>query len=466
MSSPAPPRPRRGRLLPPVLAGVVILTAALVAFVFISGADDTGPGGGGNGGGGPGSVDGVTFTRWSFAEAARLPDDVALIVKTGCFECAPPDNYPRTVARLYRDGHGTLRYDTVFAARPPQALLPPAEPLPEGAYILEAVAKPGGGAVVVTVCITGGCTQYDKPVDHPLSAVYQSTDGGVTWAELGRFEGVPVSERNDSGVARAIGVARDGIVLWKPGDGTRDAQYLLFPSGSALVPPNGNLARRPDVTLEGDIAWLGRNGSGGDGNWELQVAGAVRPLPQPPKGATVSEPLFFAPDGRVVILSTIQRTGDPEAWPRFAVVADESGKVGVAFSGLRVVPVAMLAGGKAVGQVTVPVDRRGTIPLRETPALIDFATGVVNPISVPFAGPGDRTPAIVLAAQRGPFVRVSRRDACAEVHAMPDPSSTVRGCYSAGVLLTHLDGPSDLAWLIVSAPDGTQGFISAADVAR
>ncbi len=440
---PSKPRPRAGKLMPAILLAVLVLTAALVGVAYLTGGDDGQPGG--NGDAKPVTIDGVTFLPWQVGDPARFPDNLAVIVEQGCFECAPPGNRVRWIARVSRDAQGTIRTETLFAARPSQPLTSGAA-IPEGAYILEVAARGDASEIVVTVCATGGCSPEDQLVPNPATVLYRSTDGGATWAEYGR----------PGGVASAVLVGRDGIVLAN-NDGSGTA-YALFPGGQRLSPPNGTKDARIQVTPTGEIAWVGTDASG---TLRLMTATTGTPLPALPAKATLVPPVHFLNESHLVTISEVQSQRAAGSWTRYTAVSTLDGKVNRGFTGARVVPIAAVAVGVAIGDITLPPDSRTTVPTANLPGLIDYNTGTISPIAVPFAGPGEHTPARVVAAVKGPFVRVIRRETCAEVRAESSPGSAVVACYPANVLLKRAASGDIQGWYAVTTLDGKTGFISA-----
>ncbi len=443
---PSKPRSRASKLMPAILLAVLVLTAALVGVAYLTGGDDGQPGG--NSDAKPVTIDGVTFLPWKVGDPARFPDNLAVIVEQGCFECAPPGNRVRWIARVSRDALGTIRTETLFAARPSQALTSGAA-IPEGAYILEVAARADASEIVVTVCATGGCSQEDQLVPNPATVLYRSTDGGATWAEYGR----------PGGVASAVLVAKDGVVLATYGGS--GATYTLFPGGQPLPPPNGTKDARIQVTPTGEIAWVGIDASG---TLRLMTATTGTPLPALQSKATLVPPVYFLDDSHLVTTSEIQSQRSADAWPRYNAVSTLDGKVDRGFTGARVVPIAAISVGVVIGDITLPPENRTTVPNANLPGLIDYNTGTISPITVPFAGPGEHTPARVIAAIKGPFVRVIRRDACAEVRsearAESPPGSVIVACYPANVLLKWAAGGDTQGWYAVTTLDGKPGFIS------
>lgn len=431
------------------LLGVLALTAALVGVAYLTGGDDGRPGGDGDSAK-PVTVDGVTFLPWKVGDPARFPDNLAVIVKQGCFDCAPPGNRVRWVGRVSRDAIGTIRTETLFAARPSQALTS-GTPIPEGAYILEVAARDDASEIVVTVCVTGGCSPEDRLVPNPETVLYHSTDGGATWSEFGR----------PGGTARAVLVARDGVVLATYG--AANPTYSLFPGNQPLSPPNGIKDARIQVTPTGEIAWVGTDAAG---TLRLMTATTGTPLPALLAKATPVPPVYFLDDGHLVTISEIQSQRDADDWPRYNAVSTLEGKVDRGFTGARVVPIAAIGGGVVIGDITLPPGNRTTVPVADLPGLIDYNTGTFSPITVPFAGPGEHTPARVIAAMRGPFVRVVRRDGCAEVRAESSPQSKVLACYPANVLLKRAASGDIQGWYAVTTLDGKPGFVALEQVER
>ncbi len=95
-------------------------------------------------------------------------------------------------------------------------------------------------------------------------------------------------------------------------------------------------------------------------------------------------------------------------------------------------------------------------------ALIDFATGTIKRFGEPFL-PGHPSETFsMLAALRGPVVRVQGVGDCLNVRDQPSATGAVLGCFADGVLLRDLSATvlGNVSWAHVETPNGKQGWAS------
>jgi hypothetical protein len=296
--------------------------------------------------------------------------------------------------------------------------------------------------MVVDVCTRGECVWIDDAGPDAESTLYRSTDGGVSWEELGVLNGkhYPVAITEEGLVVRAWGPE----TKWK-------YEYELFPSGEPLEPPPGAGEERPQTLPAGELAWPTDDGRllRGDGSQILSVG----------QGAT-----FWNTVGNIVPDASGERLA--LAWRESVGVFSLDGRPIRAFSSQSPLGVASwlsdtLVAGNVPIQWQFPTGTRATVIV---PAIIDLEAGEARPIPHPFLDQPLGYSYTVRAAMRGPFARVINTGACLDVRQQPTTNAAILACAADGVLLrdtgeTHeADGAT---WRRVVTPAGVDGWASA-----
>jgi hypothetical protein len=380
----------------------------------------------------PEVIDGVEVIPLQIGEESELPEDVALIIETGCYHCDGPTN---GLVRVYRDASGEVRTDTLFTAATTGLQT-------DGSFIHSYALSSDASQIVVSVCTRGDCAWLGEASPDAQSTLYRSLDGGVTWEQFGVLDG-------ESWV---VAIAKAGVVVAGPYGTEEEPQpkYRLFASGEPVQPPPA--ARRWPIALsDGELTWPAENGRllRSDGSQILAVS----------QSAWVGDVEADASAERFAV-----------AWWTGVGIFTRDGRPITAFS----LPGAARVGGwlnhtLVAGNVTVPP---GLFPTPEAgrfwidllPAILDLEGGEAHPLTDPFLDPpftGGRN--YVQAVLPGPFARVVNTGACLNVRAEPGAAAAVLACAADGVLLRdtgearQADGTT---WQRVVTPAGVEGWAS------
>lgn len=382
-------------------------------------------------------------------DAVPFPRDVVLYAVDAAWE-GPSAAF----RRYYVDAQGELRTDTLL-----ETVAPAGAPESEVRAIVGVVAGPNG-SFVAALC-HGTCYGAPQPV-----TVVRSTDGGITWTELGTLEA--------EGWVGPIAATRTGALLLRsyenpptivslPDDGTsfevpaelRDTQLFSWIDGTgavgiggltmdgrvvdartgatlATLPADGT-TRFPDrVTVRGGVAeltvqwWIDRG--------EAPRSGYLAFLPM---GASSFRAMYhWAHERGLDWITRVEWLSSTVALAR------------TSFEGERYVA------------EMVP-DFYGSVP-----ALVDFETGEVAPLA-PFVAQlaskaGGPVPISVAA---GPFARVMTPGDCLNVREAADPGAAPLTCAADGALLPLRENADVTAggetWVAVTMPDGRPGWAAA-----
>lgn len=360
--------------------------------------------------------------------------------------------------RVYRDAAGEIRTETLLSidklGLPPRLVTTENGVREERPHITGFAMDADGSEIVVSVCVRGwysdgGLFGWNADAE---TALFRSTDGGVTWQEFG--------ELGQGGGVRGL-VGEGEALAFTYETPLAPATFSLFPGGDPVEPPGGTGQRWPQVLPGGEIIWLTDDGRllRGDGSEFVALPGSVRLSRF--RSAILRDPgserfaLLWRAEQDVRHLGLFERDG------RITEVFS------LPYSLFLVGPwlgPRLLAGSTDVSpdQLMSPVPSafRGILP-----ALIDLDAGLVHPIADPFlaAGfPGGRS--FIRAAVQGPFARVDVPESCLNVRAEPGLGSEILDCAADGVLLRdsgetrNLDGD---VWLGVVTPAGLEGWASA-----
>jgi len=374
----------------------------------------------------------------------ELPSGIDLIVEACRGECGDTP----AIARVYRDPAGQLRIDSLVTLLT-LGLSPPSSSDPNGAYFTGVAASDDASLIYVSVCTHGSCT-IGSPSANSESAIFQSTDGGVTWSELVR----------GGGTAFVTGVlSEDNVVVAVYSGETAPPVYQTFPRGATLTPPPGVAYLAPILLANGDIVWptndqgiLRSDGSQWLGEWA-----------DPSKLQLSSHFSFDLSSERAITFArTIVASG---VGIRLLLVVRPDGSLQQAFSAPKyVAPAVWLDQNRILGAVTP--DAVSTRPAATVaaypPALIDLRTRLIHSIADAALAPifsGQ-----IVAVQRGPFARVVNTDnTCLYIRTEPGSAGQALDCAAEGVLLTDL-GPFQFVegstWMRVRSPSGLEGWAS------
>jgi len=197
-----------------------------------------------------------------------LPDNVALLLETGCFQC---DGLATGLIRVYRDSSGLVQRELLVSAgahvyypdaRSEQLYFAGNIPIPRVTINTAKGVQPydpsmtgiavssDGSEIIVSVCSYPLC-RVGIDTASGNASLYRSTDGGDTWADYGSTAGGAV-----------IGVLAPGRVLVYNHAGSGELRVFAAPDEQEIERPESAdpIAQLPFVLADGTIAWPNRNG--------------------------------------------------------------------------------------------------------------------------------------------------------------------------------------------------------------
>jgi hypothetical protein len=365
-------------------------------------------------------INGVAVRPFTLGPEAAFPDGVALIVEQGCVQCDVP---PRGYVRMYRGQNGQVRTD----------------PLPKewrGHAITRYITGRDGGLMASSVCTRGDCGGLSAASPDARSTIIWSRDAGVTWQQVGEFDGTYI----------ALAVTAEGVVVGRLAQGTVEELWVL-PSGRTLQRPPGAGGSWPYILAlrSGELVWRSADGrsllrSNGDRLADLGRSGDVRPdgLIEERSGGRFAVEWSEYP---YVYLGIWSQPGMPERVfsQRFWGVAQLSGWL----------------------TPTTLIGTPHSDLIQTAAAIYDIERGIASPLQIG----GSR----VLAVMPGPFARVMGTGSCLNVRAEPAADARVLDCAADTVLLRDLGTvheTGDVTWLRVATPAGVEGWVSSHFVER
>ncbi|MCH8813723.1 MAG: SH3 domain-containing protein [Chloroflexi bacterium] len=380
-----------------------------------------------------------------FASQILFPEDTALILGTGCWQCDGPTTGLR---RIYRDPSGSIRIDQILSVDRLGIERRDDRGKP---YVTGLAISPDGTDMMVSLCIEDSCANGGLGIWGPNSAVVivRSTDGGVTWDIVGEFEGgIHLLGLIDDGVAYGYWYERSAE------DPSVQPSFALFPTLDPIAPPADDFW--PVAAVDGQIVWTPQSQEGSpqysDGsefpNLPDDADATIAVFDPYTRGDDV--PVIWSSRNGGYFLSLVTSDGNANqtvALPSNlgSVIADGLGSV---YTNVSVIA--------PESGVDLPAQFSGQLP-----ALVDMKTGTIHPIS-DHLQPDERNARDTLfAVQTGPFARVDDTRSCLNLRTSPGLEATKVACLADGVLLRH-DSVAvtnqDVEWLQVTAPDGTQGW--------
>jgi hypothetical protein len=406
-------------------------------------------------------------TEITIGDAVEFPEDIALVVETGCWQCDGPAT---ALVRVYRRPDGSIAQDVLFGVA--QLNLPDDGDEQEPRIQAFAV-KPDASEMAIAVCTTKECGWLGPAEAGAIAKLYRSTDGGVTWAESGDW---PLDHW-------MIGLAADGVLAGhqtnipeKPDDpgvtwpAQPEWEFKVLPENRLIEPPAAAAAGEwPVVTDFGDVWWQAGGGrfidTQGQPVLELPPGSRLGGVHGDPKGGFVADwwSDVYTPNGRHYL--SLYDGGVPLATAEpvtFDAALIQAGGYFDAKSGTLYASIDVPFSG-----LPAPTPLIGGL----VPALIDLVRGVAQPVPSPFIDgtsilPNPRNR--IVAVQRGPFARVTGTGSCLNLRAEPSADAGVLDCLADGVLLLDVGPASGLVlsptpvppWVEVFTPAGEHGFVS------
>jgi len=411
-------------------------------------------------------IDGVPVEALEIGEATDFPEDVALVISTGCWQCDGPTT---GLERVYRNPTGEIVVETLFTPEkvglPPRVIQTDKGPQEDEPTMNGFALTPDGGRIVVSVCTRGGCLEMGGPPGPDAeTTLFESRDGGVTWKRIEVLKG--------GFGARAI--TDEGVLLWDfsttivEGDGER-LLYQLYPSRNVVESPAGTTGWRSISTPEGEVVWPTKDGRllRSDGSeylaLDLPGGGEITSVQRGPGEGAPTFVTFFEPE-----------EGGSQGG-EYLVLLGPDGSVRRAYS----LPGLVLLGGVfgpllVYGNAGVEAEQLPVPPPRFyvgwLPVALDAENGKAAPILDPFLDRPGRN--LVSAVVEGPFARVTGTSGCVNVRALPGAGAAVLECVAEGALLMLNRGLEDerteggVTWVHVVTPAGADGWASGEHLQR
>lgn len=402
----------------------------------------------------PNVLEGAEVIGLKQAQQLPIPGDVALIIETGCLQCDGPTT---GLIRVYTRADGSPVTDTLLdptaLGLDPRRLTTPKGVEEEDPYITGFAISEDASEIMVSICVRETCGSGGLDAWSPDSetAIFRSTDGGVTWERVGTVS-------IGGFVIELLGDGRAIVGTWDVDRGP--LAYRTFPGLEKVSQPEPDAW--PVFFRGGETIWRsaeGRTLLRPDGStfldfgpeaWTYRVSATVDPSVLAVAWNWKDRYYLSAIDGSGSLLSTYE-------YPLFALSTVDLGK------------------GLAIGNAAIEPDLLRQ-PILEgassyLPVIFNLTDGTLHPILDPFAQP-DFPPGRnhVVAVMRGFFSRVVAPGSCLNLRAEPSVSASVLACAVNGVLLRGIGlrhagetvEAEGVTWMHVLAPDGVEGWASTA----
>jgi hypothetical protein len=372
-------------------------------------------------------------------DSVELPEDLALIVETGCWQC---DGTTDTLVRLRRTAEGIderVLFDSAGATGNVTG------------YGFDVLT----GAAAVSTC-GPNCTGLGELTGSEQTIIHQSENGGVTFTPSAPLQQWFSIEGYSSGAAILVG----------PYDSS-DGPYTVrtWPDLVDVPRPTEGFDAYP---MPKEVLWSQLAAGTTERNTLLTSDGAV---------------LFTSAGDQIVRVSALDKAGERIAILLFRLEGDEANyrlfighREGAALQHERTLDGFTHAGAALndctiIGTTDIPLD---AVPTPDTaggafagflPAIIDVCEGVIHPIVDPFTRePYLNGRNLMAAVHAGPFFAVADDIGdCLNVREQPSTAASSLGCFGAGVLLRDLDESQDAegqTWRRVATPVGDEGWAS------
>jgi hypothetical protein len=396
----------------------------------------------------PQAIDGVEVVPLRVGGEAEIPDDVALIIETGCFYCDGP---PGGLYRLYLDASGQPRTDKLFPAET-------AGFQTDQSAIHSYALNTDASEIVVSICTRGECAWIDPAGPDAQTTLFRSLDGGVTWSEFGVLDGSHF----------LVTIAKEGLLITGPYDQGPDSRptYELFPSGQPVQPPPGAGEAWPLSLPSGELIWRSKDGRllRSDGSEFLDLGEDVSSVNAWGKNIQLD------PGGEHLALVWSTQDHPNQTVQDYLGVGTLDGRLTTVFS----VPGITVVGGWVDSNVLLGSSRFSPEELGTTegdpdffgylPALFELGAGQRHPLNQPFHDPPFKYQRnFVRAVLHGPFARVVNTGSCLSVRAEPGMAADALTCAADDVLLRDTGETREAdgeIWLRVVTPAGVEGWAS------
>lgn len=328
-------------------------------------------------------------------DAVDFPEDVVLIVETGCTQCDGPAT---GLSRLYyddalgdyqsvylysaglhtfRDGDG-IRSEAIWRVGPGED----GEVEADSLRITGVAASLDGSRLAVSSCVEGRCADGGMVGANgdAVTVVHFSDDQGFTWRELARLDG--------SVRVRSVLAGQVVIVSYPPSGSSEGWTFQSLPGGAVLTQPPSASPFLDPLALPGSvIGWAGRGGSIQD------TSGAV--LFELPDGGPHNL-TGFAPcrDSGAKDFAIATWQANEEGMPSYVTLFGDAGATVRSYrSPVFIQAGAWLTRSEAVVSIAatpdlIDSDAFATEGFTVIPAILDLENEVIHPITRPFLDDG------------------------------------------------------------------------------
>ena len=413
----------------------------------------------------PDILQGMAIVPLKLGAPLDLPKDFAVIIETGCTGC---EGGPSGLVRVYNRPDGSIAHEPLIDREklgiPPQLNTAPDGSVYEFRSPLTGYAiHPDGSRIVATLCAREHCGRGGGHYEwspNSQTAIFSSSDGGITWIEIGRIEAG----------AEVIALLPDGRVLLATWPEMLKTAFVTFPDLKPVEPPAPREFWRVDALRNGELIWRSLDG--------VRMWSDGRPLlAVPPEQARALDNDLLVDDLSKDGLAVASGTEIRAPFSKYLVPFDSSGAIGHGLFARRGVTVVwsttlpLRLGGEVqdeetvFGNAWVPTEEIAangqpliSIPV---PVLVDLKKAIINPLR-PFSDPGSFRSRDTVAIQRGPFSRVvNTDDTCLNIRIEPYTWGQSLDCAAEGVLLRiSVDAQTDAMFLRVATPAGIEGWAS------
>jgi hypothetical protein len=377
--------------------------------------------------------------RLTIGEPVPFPEDLALIIATGCWQCDGPTT---SITRLRQTDAG-IEERVLFDAIPP------------GGNITGMAFDVATGRAAVSTCAPN-CSGLGEFTGTEQTVIHLSTDDGASFT----------ASQPVDGWFTLAGYAGVDLLMSGPFDGD-DAPNPVrsYPDALAVpAPPGGEQA----FATPAGVLWTNRERT------RLLAPGGTVLFTS--AGDSISEvtPLDVGGERIAVLLFRQEEAEAGGSGYRLFIGRGPGDKL----EHERTLSAGFIHAGAALDDCTIVANTdlpQGSIPTPETggaffsgflPALIDVCEGEIQPIVDPFTrAPYLNGRNVIAAVQAGPFLSVPDNIGdCLNVRESPSTDAPSLGCFAAGVLFGDLEESQDVAgtaWRKVRTPAGDEGWASA-----
>jgi hypothetical protein len=401
----------------------------------------------------PEVINGVEVTPLTLEKSVPVPPDHVFYIEGGCYQCDGPAT---SLDRVYIDQAGVYHSDRLFELNEPDA--------PGRSYITGIAVSTDGYQIVVSTCSIAYCGGVGNIQPNAHVTLTRSLDGGITWADIGGWDG--------GGAVRAVnnGIALVGRTIAEPGGGAV-THFATYPGGDEI----GTLPVSPD----GYVMTVGRKAlvlrAPDKSSFSRLFGGDVQATitPHLPANANVTR-IEAMPSGGFLVLWFIEGKAPGSPFIQYLGVlpanstipthiyryADGAADIGtnVSFLDARTV-----ATNVSVASPLQDPSRPANVSL---PGILDLNAATLTPIYQDEfrqrLSKGDRT--FIEAVGNGPVLKVQGTGDCLNIRSAPSAAAAVTDCYPDGVLLldrgdTRASGGQ--TWVSVGTPSRHFGWASA-----